>query len=76
MQPKPPLGLYPKQLWDEEHPDPRVPELMIRLCQVREAMQRYRQASLGEMHWQIPVAWYMEEMDRLNQIKELEANPC
>jgi hypothetical protein len=43
---KPPIGVIPRYLWDERHPNPTVEELRERFAEVSNAIRRYRDAGL------------------------------
>lgn len=38
-----PLGLMPLHLWEEEHPDPSLSELVARYTHVLEVVERHRE---------------------------------
>ena len=52
---KPPLGLMPRYLWDESHPNPSPEDVQTRLTQIEEAIERYTDAEIDA-----PDAWMIE----------------
>jgi hypothetical protein len=42
----PPLGAFPRFLWDEEHPNPTKDEIDKRIKALREAINRYKEVKV------------------------------
>ncbi len=51
----PPLGAFPRFLWEEEHPNPTEGEVEQRIKEVQDAINRYRDAGVipyRQGHWE------------------------
>jgi hypothetical protein len=62
----PPLGVYPRFLWDEEHPEPSLDDVKERYCAVFEAKMRYLAVGVpGPDKWEVEIAHRIDQMARL-----------